>query len=234
MKNSINNLEDIKSWNDINKNIRFQYHNMAQNEFIVFNNINNQYILLSNDDIKKLKNNTMYNCYLLPWYCLDELSFHINNYYSNGFNAYPKYNILKELYKYRANQDTYKLLWFTNVVYHIVKNGMFDDFEDCLNYNDGIYLEDIFYYLLDICSKEIYDRLGFDHKYIYDQTKKNFSPIEMILYRYEYINKCLDVSNINVLIDYISFLIQQIKSDYRFIVVYQEIDEQLATILNQL
>jgi len=228
------NIDDFKSWEDISKCIRHEYHNMVQNEFIIFNKIDSQYILLSNDEIKKLKSNMKYNCYLLPWYCFDELSFHENNYYSNGFNAYPKYDILKELYRYRNNQDTYKLLWFTNVIYHIIKNGMYDDFEDCLNYNDGIILEDMFYHLLEICSNEVYNRLGFDHKCIYGQTRKNFSPVETILYKYEYINKCLDISNVNVLIDYISLLIQQVKSDYRFIVVYHEIDEQLANILNRL
>lgn len=56
----------------------------------------------------------------------------------------------------------------------------------------------------------------------------------MIWYKYEYINKCLDISDINVIIDYISLLIQQIKSEYRFIVVYQKLDKRLADILSKM
>ena len=56
----------------------------------------------------------------------------------------------------------------------------------------------------------------------------------MIWYKYEYINKCLDISDVNVIIDYISLLIQQIKSEYRFIVVYQKLDKGIAEMLKNM
>ena len=49
------NIDDFKNWNDINKCIRHEYHNMAQNEFIILNRINDQNILLSDDDVKNIK-----------------------------------------------------------------------------------------------------------------------------------------------------------------------------------
>lgn len=225
-------IDDFKNWNDINKCIRHEYHNMAQNEFIILNKVDNQYILLADDDVKNI-NIDLYNCYLLPWYCLENISFHINEYLKGGFNAYPKYDILKDLFIHRNDQNIYKLLWFSNVLYHIVKNNLYSDFEECLNYNETL-LHNTFKHLLNICNKEIQDKLGFEHKYIYGQTRKNFSPINMIWYKYEYINKCLDISDINVIIDYISLLIQQIKSEYRFVVIYSHLDKGIAKMLKNM
>ena len=225
-------IDDFKNWNDINKCIRHEYHNMAQNEFIILNRIDNQYILLSDNDVKNI-NTDLCNYYLLPWYCLENISYHIERYHKGGFDTYPKYDILKKLFIYRNDQNIYKLLWFSNVLYHIVKNNLYSDFEDCLNYDETL-LQNTFKLLLNICDREIQDKLGFEHKYIYKQTRKNFSPINMIWYKYEYINKCLDISNINVIIDYISLLIQQIKSEYKFIIVYQKLDKRIAEILKNM
>lgn len=226
------NIDDFKNWNDINECIRHEYHNMAQNEFIILNKVNDQYILLSDDDVKNIDTHFC-NCYLLPWYCLENISFHINEYHKGGFNAYPKYDILKDIFIHRNDQNIYKLLWFSNALYHIVKNNLYSAFKGCLNY-DETFLENVFKHLLNICNVEIQDKLGFEHKYIYGQTRKNFSPIDMIWYKYEYINKCLDVSDVNVIIDYISLLIQQIKSEYRFIVVYQKLDKGIAEMLKNM
>lgn len=225
-------IDDFKNWNDINKCIRHEYHNLAQNEFIILSKVNNQYILLSDDDVKNM-NTDLCNCYLLPWYCLENISFHIKEYHKGGFNSYPKYEILKDLFIHRNDQNIYKLLWFSNVLYHIVKNNLYSDFEECLNYDETL-LQNTFKHLLNICNREIQDKLGFEHKYIYKQTRKNFSPIDMIWYKYEYINKCLDISDVNVIIDYISLLIQQIKSEYRFIVVYQKLDKRIAEMLKNM
>ena len=205
---------------------------MLFRSFIILNKVDNQYILLADDDVKNI-NIDLYNCYLLPWYCLENISFHINEYLKGGFNAYPKYDILKDLFIHRNDQNIYKLLWFSNVLYHIVKNNLYSDFEECLNYNETL-LHNTFKHLLNICNKEIQDKLGFEHKYIYGQTRKNFSPINMIWYKYEYINKCLDISDINVIIDYISLLIQQIKSEYRFVVIYSHLDKGIAKMLKNM
>ena len=47
-------IDDFKNWNDINKCIRHEYHNMVQNEFIILNRIDNQYILLSDNYVKNI------------------------------------------------------------------------------------------------------------------------------------------------------------------------------------
>lgn len=226
----INNINDIQSWESIEKCIRYFYRN-PQNEFIILYKEDNRYILLSDEEIQNIKAN--YKCYLLPYYCLDDINYYTSLNAFNGFNALSHYYIINYLYKYRNDSDTYKLLWFTNAIYHIVKNHNYNWFEKCKNYDES-FIINVLKHMLKICEGELYKKTDIEHRYIYGQTKNNFSPIESINYDYEYIHKDIDVSNINNIIDYISLMIQEVKAKYRFIVVYSTLDKKIAEMLKNM
>lgn len=226
----INSIEDIQSWEDIRKCVRRFYRN-ARNEFIALYKKEDSYILLSSEDIENIKAN--YKCYILPYYCIDDIKYYTSIDAFNGFNALPQYYIIKYLYHYRNDGDIYKLLWFTNVIYHIVKNRSYNWFKGCKNYNES-FVMDVLKYMLKICEDELYNKIGVEHRYIYGQTKRNFSPVEPIDNEYEYIHKNIDISDINNIIDCISLMIQEVKTKYRFVVVYSNLDPKIAEMLRNM
>ena len=229
--NEMNSIDNMNTWEDIEKNIRCFYRN-PQNDFIILKKVNEQYLLLSDEDVNKLKPEYC-KCYLLPYYCLGDINYHTSFDAFNGFNSHAKYYIIKYLYRYRKENHIYKLLLFTNAIYHIIKNDCYHWFKRCKNY-DKNFLKDALKNMLKICEDEIYKRTKIEHRYIYGQTKRYFSPIEELAINYEYINKDIDISNINAIIDYISLIIQEVKTQYRFIAVYSDPEEQIRSLLKSM
>lgn len=190
---------------------------------------------MSDKDIEVMKNKSC-KCYLLPYYCLNDINYHTSSNAFNGFNAHPRYEIIRDLYYYRDDENTYKLLWFTSAIYHMIQNRCYDWFEECKNYDEK-FIKDTLKHLLKICGKTIETKLDIlDYQYIFGAARTNFLPIEQLYIDYKYINKDLDISSINTIIDYIALVIQEIKSRYRFIVIYSDrnIDTGIANILNNM
>lgn len=210
----IKNINDLKTWADIAKYTYCDFRN-SENDFIIFEKNDNKYTLLSDREAQK-RQNQCYNCFILPYYCIQNIKYYTSEFAFNGFDALPRYYIIQDLFYYRHNRDISQLLWFTNAIYHIIKNDRYDWFKKCKNYNKD-FIQNTLLYILDICETELEKN---NIKYYYHQTKTYFSPIEPIKFNYPYINKDIDISNINVIIDYIILMIQQIKTQYRFIVIY--------------
>lgn len=234
MNDKINSINDIQSWEDIEKCIKHFYRN-PQNEFIILQKVNDKYILMSDKDIEVMKNKSC-KCYLLPYYCLNDINYHTSSNAFNGFNVHPRYEIIRDLYHYRDDENIYKLLWFTSAIYHMIQNRCYDWFEECKNYDEK-FIKDTLKHLLKICGKTIETKLDIlDYQYIFGAARRNFLPIEQLYIDYKYINKDLDISSINTIIDYIALVIQEIKSRYRFIVIYSDrnIDTGIANILNNM
>lgn len=220
-------MDNIKTWEDISMRIQCDYYSLL--EFILLYKSDDKYLIVSDEDLKNL-NYHYIKYYLLPCNCFSEIKYHT---WWQNFDSYRQYHIIKYLYIYKNDYDTCKLLLFTNALYYIIKNDLYYCFEECQNYNADS-LESTMKNILSICENEILTRLGIKHRLIYRQTRINFSPVEMIDYRFKHINKCLDISNVNVLIDYISLIIKLIKSEYYFVVVYNRHNEKSFEVLNRL
>lgn len=213
-------LDDVKKWKweDIYKRTHI-FRTLSQHDFIVFKKVKDKYVLMTHHEIDE--NNKDFNCYLLPYLCLENLEFHIQKYHNGGFKSYPQYYIASDLYYFRKDLQAYSLLWFANALYDIVKNKDYSIFKRGKNYNP-LFLSEVFECLLEICNTEILNKLNIEHEYIYGQTKKYFSPITPIYSEYQTINENLDVSNIDILIDYICLMIKKVKAEYRLITIYYE------------
>lgn len=214
----INNIDDIKSWRDIEKHIRYFYDN-PKDDFIILQKIDSNYMLLSENDVNNINTNH-YKCYLFPYYCLRDIGLYTSEKTFRGFNAMPYYQIISYLYTYRYDTSIYKLLWFTGALYHIIENYHYYWFSNCINY-DETYIKNILKHMLKICGNEINIKLNIlNYRYIFGAARKNFLPIESLDYNYEFINKSLNISDVNTIIDYINLIIQEIKTNYRFVVIY--------------
>lgn len=220
MNNKINSINEIQSWEDIEKYIKTFYCE-SENDFIILKKENNNYTLIQEKEIKVINDITHFDCYMLPKQCLKNLDYITSSFTFSGFNSLPRYKIIYDLYRYKNNNSTYKLLWFISAVYEILENKYYIYwFNKCINYDENT-IEYILEYFLDICSNEIEKRLDIlSYKYIFGGSRKNFLPVDSISYNYKYINKNLDISDINVIIDYIALIIELVKSQYSFIVIY--------------
>lgn len=226
----LNNFEKIQSWDDIETRLK-RFNKNPTSEFIKLQKVNNQYILISDEDVKNVKYD-FFNCYLLPYGYLENIDHFIAS-VAYSMIIYPQYKIIEYLYEYRNNQKVYMLLSFANALYHIIYNNDYKLFSDCNNYNKE-FIENALNHLLEICNEEIINTIGFEHRHIYGRTKTNFSPIESIEYYYEYVHKNLDVSNIDAIIDYIYLMIQEVKTKYRFVIVYSNMDKKTIDMLKNM
>lgn len=170
---------------------------------------------------------------MIPNGAIKSLNYFTNTIVFNGFNSLPHYHIIDCLYKYRDNTEVCFLLSFTNIVYDIIKNEDYYIFMGCKNF-DKTFINFVMNHFLDICEDELLKKYKINHRCIYKQTKKNFSPRESFEYYYRYINQNIDVSKINSIIDYICFLIHQIKIEYDFIVIYNKIDSRITQLLKNM
>lgn len=216
MNDKINSIDDIRSWEDIEKCIR--YINRPIDDFIILNKIDNQYILMSQEEIENIDDKTKYECFILPNCCLRNIEYYTSYFAFTGFNSLPRYSIVNDLYDNINNDNIYKLLWFTGAVYEIWKNKYYNSyFSKCINY-DKNFIDDVFERFLEICDAEIENKLDFNYKYIFSGARKYFLPISNL--DCKYIKQNIDISNINNIIDYISLVIELSKAEYKFLVVY--------------
>lgn len=221
MNDKINSIDDIQSWEDIEKCIRHFYNNKPINDFIILKKVNNDFVLMSKEDIKNIHDKKHYNCYMLPNYCLKNLEYNTSDFAFSGFNSLPRYEIIYDLYNYKDDVSTYNLLWFTGAIYEILENRYCDFwFNECNNYNENL-VNNILEHILEICYKEVKNRLDIlNYRYIFGGARKRFLPIDSIKYSYKYINKNIDISEINSIIDYISLVIELVKTEYSFVIIY--------------
>ena len=220
MRDIINSIDNIKTWEDIEKCIRVIY-NKPDKNFILLKKENDNYILMQKKDIEVIKDIKHFGCYMLPNQCLKNIDYNTSSFAFTGFNSLPRYEIIYDLYRYKDDNSTYMLLWFTGAIYEIFENRYYKYwFNNCKNYNE-CFVCDILEYLLNICSKEVEKRLNIlDYRYIFGSARKRFLPIEAIQYDYKYINKNIDISDINTIIDYITLIIELVKTNYIFLIIY--------------
>ena len=170
----------------------------------------------------------------MPYSSINNLNYCTSSCAFTGFNALPRYRFIDYLYKYKNDKNVYMLLWFTNALYDIIQNNKYSYFDDCLNY-DRTFIEKLLKHMFKLCETEIYIKTDIIiYRFIYGDTIKNFSPITPISYDYKHIIKTVDVTNINAIIDYICLMIQQIKTEYRFIIVYTDEDKKLTNSIRSL
>lgn len=223
-------IENINSWEDIQI---LSSHSISQkctkDEFIKFqyDSDKGMFLLLTDESLKYAKGQL--HTYLIPSDSFDNLVNILNIYGINNFNSYPSYYIINYIYRFATDgkDEICNMLWFMSALYHIKKNNLYGLFEDCKNY-DKEQLHTILNKLLAICEKELLEKENIEHRYIYRQTRKNFCPIDVISYRYVNLNKLLDLSNVEVIIEYIWLLVEQIKANYRCVIVYKSLEKHIA------
>ena len=220
-------IDNINSWKNIYENCSLLLDAYPEYNFICFeqNNKTKEFKLLGDDDLEMIDKDKSYNCdcYILPYSAFFDLNYSIN-YNFEGFDQYRKYYIIKKIYQYKNNKELYYMIWFTNVLYQISRV----DFDRYFNFFKNYDINTIQPYvskLLSICRKQLKE-YDIELELVYRQTRKYFSPIaEIDFLKFEEMFQCADISDLNIFLNYICFLINYIKESFRFVVVYRKRDD---------
>lgn len=197
--------DKIYTWDFIYGNIKHNYHESALKDFIVIKK-EDDYVLLSKDDIDFNYNN--YKSNLIPYHFFINLKYFLEqNIY--GFDKYPSYHFVRYLYRYRDDINTYMLIWFNVILKQILYND-----------SSSLFNKELLKYIYHITFEELQMR-DIEPAILYSQNRTNFCPIDSLTYQYEYMISNLDGNDIFMLIEYISLMIDRIKSLYRMIIVYE-------------
>lgn len=192
------------TWDFIYSNIKHNYHESALKDFVVIKR-EDDYVLLSKDDIDF--NYDSYESNLIPYHFFINLEYFLEqNIY--GFDKYPSYHFVRYLYKYQDDINTYMLIWFNVVLKQILSNDA-----------SSLFCKELLKHVYRITFEELQTR-DIEPAILYGQNRTNFCPIDSLTYQYEYMTSNLDGGDILMLIEYISLIIDRIKSSYRMIIIY--------------
>lgn len=196
---------EINNWDDIYHHISHHYRKSASKDFIVLKLKGDELILLSENEID---DNKTFKYYLVPYYYINSLAKSI--YYNEwgSFNKDPTYHITYFLFKYRKDINTYILLWFNAILTQLVRNESFYG----LN-------QDKIKHFYDITKNELLKR-DIDPMDLYGANRTNFCPL-YILFDYEQLDNSINKNDSKTIIEYISLLIERIKSNERMIIIYE-------------